>query len=164
MVSCGPRQSEYETQYSEDGRDSVVRIHYIDDRGRSNDFFMDYVLFNTLYGRGGYGNVYNYYRTNPAYFSNRSSNRYRNYSYNYSPYYKARTYRNTSSYNGSSPARQRSTLSLGFPERRSYSRPSFNPSSNGSSPVRRSFSFGSSSRGSSPSRSSSRNSSPSRRK
>lgn len=54
-----------------------------------SQFFMDYVLFNSLLNSGGWGNVYNTYNSNPGYYYNSSLyNRYSGWGhsgyYNYS--------------------------------------------------------------------------------
>ena len=168
---CSQRTPRHEIQYSNNGQDSIVYVHYYDDNSNQwVDRYMEYVIFMNLYNMGGYNSIYGYYRTNP--YNPYIYSRYRNYSYNYSPsYYHSRGYtrsgntwvspRNSSSrsFNNSS-----SRPSGGFSSRpaNSSSRPSGFSSRPSSSSSRgtssRSYSSGSSSRGSS-SRSSSSHSS-----
>jgi hypothetical protein len=136
--------STHEQQWSSDGKDSVVYVHYKDDNGNWVDFYMQYVLFNSLFNSGGYSACYNHYHSNPThYYSN-------NYYTNYSP----RPSSDRSSTNDRVPVKSYSS-----PSRSNWSSSSSASSKSHSSPSRSS----SSSSYSSPSRSSgSSYSSPSR--
>jgi hypothetical protein len=151
--SSEPQVSSYETRYSPNG-DSTVYIHYVDNSGRDQSFFMDYLLFSTLYAHGGYGSCYGYYNNHPGYFH---SPRYQSYSSYHSRTVINNHYGNSSSNNRSrisspsSPSRSTSSYrssSSSSPSRsysspsRSYSSPSrsySSPSRSYSSPSRSSF-------------------------
>ena len=76
--ACSPDNSSYETRYSDNG-DSTVYVRYIDDRGNDHSFFMDYVLFSTLYNHGGYNSCYGYYNTHRSYYDDYHYNKYNGY-------------------------------------------------------------------------------------
>lgn len=66
---CASDESRHETRYSADGKDSVVYVHYRDNNGQYQDFFLNYLMFRTLFGGGGYSGYsacHNYYNSNPA--------------------------------------------------------------------------------------------------
>jgi hypothetical protein len=163
FTGCAGDDNRHEVRYSADGKDSVVYVHYRDDNGRYNDFFMNYLMFQTMFGNGGssgYTNVYHHYHannTNTAYYP--AAHSYTN--------YKARETENpiisskrssSSGSNYSSPARvpnpsSSSGSSYSSPARSksNYSSPSRSSGSSYSSPSR---SYSSPSRSySSPSRS-----------
>ena len=84
LASCEespPPTSSYETRWSDDKKDSVVYVNYVNQDGGQSSFFMNYLLFHTLFSRGGYGAVYNHYTTSPsarlnnAHYSNYSPHR-----------------------------------------------------------------------------------------
>lgn len=73
-------QSTYNTEdasghtvnWSPDGKDSAANITYVNDNGSTSHFWMNYLLFRTLFDRGGYNGCYNYYTTHPTEFNNTS--------------------------------------------------------------------------------------------
>jgi len=137
--SSEPQVSSYETRYSPNG-DSTVYVHYVDNSGRDQSFFMDYLLFSTLYAHGGYGSCYGYYNNHPGYFH---SPRYQSYSSYHTKTVINNHYSNSSSNNRSrisSPSSpNRSTSSYKSSPSRSYSSPSrsySSPSRSYSSPSR----------------------------
>jgi hypothetical protein len=62
--------SSHEQQWSADGKDSVVYVRYKDDNGNWVNFYMQYLLFNSLFNSGGYNACYNHYHSNPAQYYN----------------------------------------------------------------------------------------------
>lgn len=64
--SCNTDDNRYETRYSADGKDSVVYVHYRDNNGNYQDFWMNYLIFKSLYNNGGYANCYTYYHSHPV--------------------------------------------------------------------------------------------------
>lgn len=153
--SSEPQVSSYETRYSPNG-DSTVYVHYVDNSGRDQSFFMDYLLFSTLYSHGGYSSCYGYYNNHPAYFH---SPRYQSYSSYHTKTVINNHYGSNSSNNRSrisSPSSpSRSTSSYKSSPSRSYSSPSrsySSPSRSYSSPSRSYSSPSRSSFHSSPSR------------
>lgn len=72
-------QTGHETVYSENGKDSVVKVQYVQADGSSSNFFMNYLLFRSLMGGGGYSNVYHYYQSHPAEFTTSSHSTYSRY-------------------------------------------------------------------------------------
>jgi hypothetical protein len=108
LTSCGRQDSSYDLQYSNDGSDSVVYVHYYDPQGNYQQFWMDYVMFQTLYNSGGYDRVYHYYYTTPYYRTPAYSYRYHRYSTDYVPrtsrYYNR--YHSGYSSSNTSPARR----------------------------------------------------------
>lgn len=173
LFSCddqSAKQPTYDMVYSANGADSAVKIAYVDNNNRTQEFFMDWLLFSNLYNNGGYGNVYGYYHSHPAYFSTPT---YHSYSrYHYSPsrvdvYHHDVPARNTSRstwFNSSSSTRYSQPKVSSSPARSSW----FSTPKTSSSPARsssfsssssykssyRSSSFSSSRVSSSPSRSS----------
>lgn len=145
--------SRHEVRYN--GQDSVVYMENQNSNGSVSSFFMNYMMFRTLFGSGGYNNVNGYYQGHQNDFSNQS--RY----YSYRPRYTS-TNRVTPTKTYSSPNRSTSKT-YSSPSRsstpsRTYSSPTRSSSTRSySSPSRSSSSSSSSSRSySSPSRSSSR--------
>lgn len=143
-----PMQSWHEKRYS--GSDSTVYVRYVDDNGQQQSFFMDWLLFNSLYSHGGYNNCYSYYHTHPAYFN---SPRYRSYNTYSSPViinHNTHNYIGNGSTGSTNPGRSYSSPSrTNGPSYRNYS----SPSRASSSPSSRSYSSPSRSSYSSPSRS-----------
>ena len=160
-TTTGP-SSDHEVRYSGDGKDSVVYVQ--NNNGMSTSgFFMNYLLFRTLFGNGGYTNVQNYYQNHPTEFNNEKQySSYRERTPRITTKAPTKTYsspsRSTTKSNYSSPSRS-SGSSYTSPSRSSSSKSSYSsPSRSYSSPSR---SYSSPSRSySSPSRS---YSSPSRR-
>lgn len=146
LHSCAPEkpaQSYYEKRYA-DG-DSTVYIRYVDQSGQQQSFFMDWILFNSLYSTGGYNSCYGYYHSHPSYFMTPRYRRYNTYSspviINHSHNYFGGSSSGSSSRNSySSPSRSYSSPSRGYSSpSRSYSSPSrsySSPSRSYSSPSR----------------------------
>lgn len=140
LSSCNTGvQSSHTAEWSPDGKDSVVNVTYVNDNGDQSSFFMNYMLFHTLFNNGGYSNVYRYYQGHPVEFTNYTPAKYSNYSQKYTP--------KTSSYYSSPSRNNYSSKSNGTyipPSRdytvpRSYSSPSrsySSPSRSYSSPSR----------------------------
>lgn len=65
LLSCNSDSSSsgHEAQWSPDGKDSVVYVRYQNDNGSFSNFYMNYLLFNTLFNRGGYSECYHYYNS-----------------------------------------------------------------------------------------------------
>lgn len=142
-----PVQS-HEVVWNEKGKDSVVYVQVPREDGSFTNFYMNYLLFNSLFRSGGYTSINNYYTGHRHDFADQS--RYSGYSRGYSPSYNSHVNSNSSNYSGSS-----SNRSYSSPTRsKSYSTPSrsySSPSRSYSSPSR---SYSSPSRSySSPSRS-----------
>lgn len=61
LLSCnGSPYPAHEMRYSPDGKDSVVRMTYFDGRA-FYEFYMHYVVFESLYKEGGYDKCYEYH-------------------------------------------------------------------------------------------------------
>jgi len=131
--------SSHEQQWSSNGKDSVVYVRYRDDNGNWVDFYMQYMLFNSLFNSGGYSACYNHYRSNPTqYYSN-------NYYTSYHPRtssIKSSTDHNVSVRSASSPSRSTSPnwSNSSSSSSKSYSSPSRSSGSSYSSPSRSSSS------------------------
>ncbi len=126
IASCNrpPETTSHEAQWSSDGKDSVVYVHYRNDNGSFTDFYMNHLLFNMLFNQGGYGSVYNHYHTYPQTYAAPSQTAYRNYSNENSPTYKA-----SKSYSSPSSSRPVGSSSSS----KSYSSPSSSSSSSSKS-------------------------------
>lgn len=73
MLSCnGQPGPTHEVRYSPDGKDSVVHITYFDGRV-FNDFYLHYVVFESLYKEGGYDKCFEYHTDHvlPVYWKRR---------------------------------------------------------------------------------------------
>lgn len=138
LFSCSDSKvSKYETRYSSTG-DSTVYVNYVDNRGISHSFFMEYALFSMLYRNGGYYNCYNYYNMHPSYFHTPYYEKYNTYTRRPKYYDYDRPNRISSP---SSPSRSYNRNSFSSPSRittinRSYS----SPSRSYSNPTRSSYS------------------------
>lgn len=173
LSSC-ERQNNHQAQWSSDGKDSVVYVEYINSNGSLTSFYMNYMLFNSLFRQGGYGACYSYYNNYPERFVNTSS-KYSNYRYDYSNRLKKSYSSPSQSFNNNSSGYYKKSYSSpnqSSAAKSSYSSPS-SYSSSSSSSYKKSYSSPSSSSSSykssysSPSRSSSSyrsSSSPSRRR
>lgn len=147
LFSCGTRQTGHETRWNENGKDSVVHVQYVNDNGQVSSFFMNYLLFRTLFSSGGYSSVYNYYTSHPSEFQGSNYNNYRNYNYSsnpttqsYSSPSRSNSNNGFSSGSSSSPSRSYSSPSRSSSPSKSYSSPSrssSSPSRSSSSPSRR---------------------------
>lgn len=116
--------SSHELRLSGDNKDSVVYVSYVDPNGHQNNFFLNYLMFRTLFANGGYSNCYNYY------YSHVRDLPTTNY---YSSYKPVQTVSNNSTRSYSSPVRSISSPSRSTSSpARSYS----SPSRSYSSPVR----------------------------
>jgi hypothetical protein len=130
VFSCNnDDESRHETRYSADGKDSVVYVHYRDNNGQYHDFFLNYLMFRSLYGGGGYNGYsacHNYYNSNPAPRVN-----------NYHTYvvHENRTRSTTTNTSGtsSSGSSSKNFWSSGSSSSKSYSSPSRSSSSSSSS-------------------------------
>lgn len=61
LLSCnGSPGPAHEMRYAPDGKDSVVYVRYFDGR-TFNEFYMHYVVFDSLYEEGGYDKCYEYH-------------------------------------------------------------------------------------------------------
>lgn len=126
-------ESTHKEVWSADGKDSVVNVQYVDNNGQSSNFFMNYLLFRSLYNSGGYPNVYHYYQSNPSQFASTS-----NYT-SYKPRTSSSSEYSSGSSSYSSPSRSYSSGSSSSSSS-SYSSPSrsySSPSRSYSSPSRR---------------------------
>jgi hypothetical protein len=141
LFACnGDVNSSHEAQWSKDGKDSVVYVRYKEDNGNWVNFYMQYMLFQSLFNSGGYNACYGHYQQNAGHYT--VSNRY--YS-NYQP----RTRVGPSTTGHHVPAKSSSSPSRSWSSGSSSSHSS-SPSRSSSSPSRSSGSSYSS-----PSRSSS---------
>jgi hypothetical protein len=152
--STQSESTSHEQRWSSDGKDSVVYVRYKDENGSWVNFYMQYLLFNSLFNNGGYNACYNHYRSNPAQYYN-----YHHYT-SYQPRRKEAeppsTGHNVPAKSNSSPSRSNWSSSSSSNSSKSYSSPSRSSSSGSySSPSRSSGgSYSSPSRSySSPSRS-----------
>lgn len=159
LFACnGDAEPSHEAQWSKDGKDSVVYVRYKDESGNWVNFYMQYMLFNSLFNSGGYNACYNHYRSNPTHYTNH--NFYSSYTPRSSSVSASATGHHTPVKSTSSPSRSwtSSSSSSSGPSRsssssssRSYSSPSRSSGGSYSSPSR---SYSSPSRSySSPSRS-----------
>lgn len=154
FLACKKEQkTSHEIQWSGNAKDSVVYVNHQNQDGSFNDFYMNYLLYSTLFRQGGYSGVNSYYNQHRSEFNNQSKY------YNYSGYKRNAKSSNPSRVLNSSnityslPSKTITTPSKSTPSR-SYSTPSksnSSPSRSYSSPSR---SYSSPSRSySSPSRS-----------
>jgi len=135
--------SSHEQRWSDNGKDSIVYVRYKDENGSWVNFYMQYLLFNSLFNHGGYNACYNHYRSNPAqYYS------YHQYT-SYQPRSSTSTFRSTSSsssspsrsnWSSSSSSRSNSSPSRSSSSSKSYSSPSRSSSGNSYSSPSRSYS------------------------
>jgi len=149
LAACNMKQpSQHEAQWSQNGKDSVVYVQYRDENGSMTDFYMNYLLFNSLFRSGGYSACYNYHvnhpQSRPASYSSyrpRNESGSSSHSASNSSSSPSRSYSSPSrSSSSSSPSRSSSspTRSYSSPSR-SYSSPSrsySSPSRSYSSPSR----------------------------
>lgn len=73
LLSCnGTPDPIHEVRYSADGKDSVVLIRYFDGRA-FNEFYMHYVVFDSIYEGEGYDKCYEYSKEHelPVYWQER---------------------------------------------------------------------------------------------
>ncbi len=151
VLSCKQNkpQSSSELQWSENQKDSVVYVNHQNGDGSFSNFYMNYILYRSLFGQGGYGAVNNYYQSHPAEFSNKS----RYSSYKDRSYFTKREKSNINTpVSYSSPSRRTSPTTT--TKSKSYSSPSRSYSSQSRSYSSPSRSYSSPSRSySSPSRS-----------
>lgn len=127
-------QNSYTTQMGADGT-GVVNVMY-----NGTSMFMDLVLFNSLYSHGGYGSVYGYYGSHPAYFRNNIySSRYNTYrSYNTNRYRSPLSNQRSGIYpNRTKTTSGVSSYRMPTSSRSSYSSPSRSSSRSYSCPSRR---------------------------
>lgn len=123
-------ETNHETVWSSDEKDSVINVQYVDNDGQSSSFFMNYLLFRSLYGSGGYTNVYNYYQSHPSEFNNTST---------YTSYKPRTSTSDNSSYTSTSKSYTSPsyTPSKSYTSpNRSYTSPSYTPSRSYTSPSR----------------------------
>jgi hypothetical protein len=138
LFACnGDVDTSHEAQWSKDGKDSVVYVRYKDDNGNWVNFYMQYLLFNSLFNQGGYNACYNYHRTHemPSYYQNRYTS--------YRPRVQkteTSTGHHTPAKSNSSPSRSWSSGSSSSGSHSSPSRSSSSPSRSYSSPSRSSSS------------------------
>lgn len=162
LLSCkqNTQQSTSEVQWSGNQKDSVVYVNHQNNDGSFSNFYMNYLIYQTLFRQGGYTSVNNYYRSHPAEFSNQSRySDYKDRSYftkpdrtpSYKPSsnslsspnrsYSAPSETKVKSKSYSSPSRSYSSPSRSYSSpSRSYSSPSrsySSPSRSYSSPIRR---------------------------
>lgn len=150
LVSC--RQADrHERQWSDNGKDSVVYVQAYDNNGNMMQYYMNYLLFQSLFNSGGYNACHSYYRSHPGEFT--TQYRYTSYRSRDAQPTASATTSKSSSY--SSPSRSSSSSSSSYSTPKSYSSPSRSSSSSSSySSPSRSSSYSSPSRSySSPSRS-----------
>jgi hypothetical protein len=72
-------RNETDVRWSENGKDSVVYIQHRNEDGSNTNFYMNYLLYRSLFDNGGYGRVNGYYQTHPQEFSQASQSLYNNY-------------------------------------------------------------------------------------
>lgn len=147
MISCSTNSWDSESAYqgSSQGheirygpnKDSVVYVQTSNGSNSSN-FFINYLLFRTLFSSGGYSNVYNYYQTHPTEFTRSSQSTYSS----YKPKVETRSYvkpKSSSSYTSPSRKTKYNYSTPSSSSSRSYSSPSrsySSPSRSYSSPSR----------------------------
>ena len=78
FLACKEKQqSSHEVQWSGNAKDSVVYVNHQNQDGSFSNFYMNYLLYSTLFRQGGYSGVNSYYNSHRSEFSNQS--RYHNY-------------------------------------------------------------------------------------
>lgn len=140
LFACnGDVEPSHEAQWSKDGKDSVVYVRYKDESGNWINFYMQYMLFNSLFNSGGYNACYNHYRQNEGHYT--VSNRYY---HNYAPRSSSVSPNTTGHHvpvkSNSSPSRSWSSGSSSSGSHSSPSSSSSSPSRSYSSPSRSSSS------------------------
>jgi len=110
-ISCNSNDSEttwHELRYSPDKKDSVVYVHYVDDSRTVTDFYINYLLFNSLFNNnGGYNSVYQNYNNTSDHYEPHIYNNYRPLSNSSSNYTTHNTNYTSPVRNSSSPVRSR---------------------------------------------------------
>lgn len=103
----------YQAQWSPDGKDSVVYVNYQKSDGSFVDFYINYLIFRSIFGNNGYQGVYTYQQQHPT-----SSSSYSTYAS-----------RQTEEMSGNSP----STYTSPNRTKTSYTSPNRQPGSSGGS-------------------------------